>query len=114
MREAIEETIPSGSPKSRRIPSPAPPSHECGVLMSLDLPKLLADRIDEKFDLHERYLNPKLVRMLRTIGFDRDYERAAGQYLYDRQGERYLDLLAGFGVFALGRNHPCATGRVGA
>jgi ornithine--oxo-acid transaminase len=27
-------------------------------------------------------------------------------YLYDRAGVRYLDLLSGFGVFALGRNHP--------
>ena len=29
-----------------------------------------------------------------------------GPYLYDRDGERYLDLLSGFGVFAVGRNHP--------
>jgi ornithine--oxo-acid transaminase len=26
--------------------------------------------------------------------------------LYDEQGERYLDLLSGWGVFAVGRNHP--------
>src|SRR6185437_14745022 len=29
-----------------------------------------------------------------------------GAYLYDRDGQRYLDLLSGFGVFAVGRNHP--------
>src|SRR5207245_2863669 len=28
------------------------------------------------------------------------------QYLFDRDGLRYLDLLSGFGVFAIGRNHP--------
>ena len=35
-----------------------------------------------------------------------DSVAARGQYLYDRDGERYLDLLSGFGVFAIGRNHP--------
>ena len=29
-----------------------------------------------------------------------------GPYLYDEKGDEYLDLLAGWGVFALGRNHP--------
>ena len=41
----------------------------------------LAARGAEKFSLHERYLNPQMVRMLKTIGFDRDYERADGAYL---------------------------------
>src|SRR6516165_11046147 len=31
--------------------------------------------------------------------------RGSGQYLYDRTGVCYLDLLSGFGVFAIGRNH---------
>jgi ornithine--oxo-acid transaminase len=51
-------------------------------------------------------LNVQLVRVLKTIGFDRQYVRAEGQYLFDDRGDRYLDLLSGFGVFALGRNHP--------
>ena len=29
-----------------------------------------------------------------------------GPWLYNDHGERYLDLLSGFGVFALGRGHP--------
>ena len=33
-------------------------------------------------------------------------KRAVGQYLYDENGTEYLDLLSGFGVFAIGRNHP--------
>ena len=45
-------------------------------------------------------------RVLRTIGFDADYVRAEGAYLFDRDGRRYLDFLSGFGVFALGRCHP--------
>jgi ornithine--oxo-acid transaminase len=66
----------------------------------------LAARAGEKFALHERYLNPQMVRVLKTIGFDRHYTRAEGAYLFDKTGQRYLDLLSGFGVFAVGRNHP--------
>jgi ornithine--oxo-acid transaminase len=51
-----------------------------------------------------------MVRVLKTIGFDRAYQRGKGQYLYDREGRQYLDLLSGWGVFALGRNHPVVNG----
>ena len=74
--------------------------------MTFDLGTELADRAGESFSLHEKYLNPAMVRMLKTIGFDRTYVRAQGQYLFDVNGERYLDLLSGFGVFAVGRSHP--------
>lgn len=59
-----------------------------------------------QYELHERYLNPAFVKMIRTIGFDKNYVRGEGPWLYDREGNRYLDLLTGWGVFALGRNHP--------
>ncbi len=68
--------------------------------------ELLEARLEEKFSLHQRFLNGQMVRMLKAIGFDRTYVRAEGPYLYDEEGNRYLDLLSGFGVFALGRNHP--------
>jgi ornithine--oxo-acid transaminase len=63
-------------------------------------------RAGDKFALHERLLNGQLVRVLRTIGFDREYVSGTGPHLYDAEGRRYLDLLSGFGVFAIGRNHP--------
>lgn len=74
--------------------------------MPLDIGRLLAGGAVDKYELYDRYLNSQLVRVLRTIGFDRDYVRGKGAYLFDRQGDRYLDLLSGFGVFAVGRNHP--------
>jgi ornithine--oxo-acid transaminase len=58
------------------------------------------------FDLHQKHLNPSFVKMLRAIGFDKGYVRGEGAYLWDEQGNKYLDLLTGWGVFALGRNHP--------
>lgn len=63
-------------------------------------------RVNEAFDLHDKYLNAQMVKVLRTIGFDRRYVSARGQYLFDDRGQRYLDLLSGWGVFSCGRNHP--------
>jgi ornithine--oxo-acid transaminase len=74
--------------------------------MAETLVDLARQRAHENFALHERYLNQQMVRILKTIGFDRCYVRAEGPYLYDDQGERYLDLLSGYGVFAVGRDHP--------
>jgi ornithine--oxo-acid transaminase len=74
--------------------------------VSFDLSKLMESRRGENFQLHAEYLNPQLTKVVKTLGFDRFYERAEGCYLYDADGKRYLDLLSGFGVFALGRSHP--------
>ncbi|HEV2451459.1 MAG TPA: aspartate aminotransferase family protein [Streptosporangiaceae bacterium] len=74
--------------------------------MDFDLRGLLAERSGQGYELSARYLNPQLSRMLRTIGFDRVYEKAEGGYLYDRDGNKYADFLTGFGVFGMGRNHP--------
>ncbi|MFG2755929.1 aspartate aminotransferase family protein [Streptomyces wuyuanensis] len=71
-----------------------------------DLAKLLAERGGERYELHARHLNHQLPRMLRTIGFDKVYERGEGAYFWDDEGDDYLDMLAGFGVMGLGRHHP--------
>lgn len=74
--------------------------------MSKTIAELLRERAGENFHLHEQHLNTQMVRVLKTIGYDRVYTKAHGPYLYDDKGVEYLDLLSGFGVFALGRNHP--------
>jgi ornithine--oxo-acid transaminase len=71
-----------------------------------DLSELVRSRAPEKFSLFDRHLNSQLVRVLKTLGFDVDYVRGEGAYLFDAAGHRYLDLLSGWGVFAVGRNHP--------
>ncbi len=78
--------------------------------MPINIEALIADRSAEKYDLYDRHLNAQMVRLLKTIGFDRHYVRGQGPYLYDQQANRYLDLLSGFGVFAVGRNHPTVIG----
>jgi len=74
--------------------------------MSFSIAELFSQNFDNKFELHEQHLNNQMVRVLRTIGYDRNYKKAMGQYLYDDNNTEYLDLLSGFGVFAVGRNHP--------
>ncbi|MGJ0505687.1 MAG: aspartate aminotransferase family protein [Methylocystis sp.] len=71
-----------------------------------DLAALVTAREDERFALHSKYLNDMWVRVLKTIGYDVGFTRGLGPYLWDRKGDRYLDLLSGWGVFAVGRNHP--------
>jgi len=72
----------------------------------LDIAALLKQHAGENYDLHARHINPANVRTLKTIGFDRCYVRAEGPYLWDVKDVKYLDLLSGYGVFSLGRNHP--------
>ncbi|MEI7839112.1 MAG: aspartate aminotransferase family protein [Methylococcaceae bacterium] len=74
--------------------------------MKFSIETLLNQHSNDKFELHEQFLNNQMVRVLKTIGYDRHYKKAVGQYLYDQEGTEYLDLLSGFGVFAIGRNHP--------
>lgn len=72
----------------------------------LDIVALLKKNAGRNYELHADHINPANVRTLKTIGFDRCYVKAEGQYLWDISGKKYLDLLSGYGVFSLGRNHP--------
>jgi ornithine--oxo-acid transaminase len=74
--------------------------------------ELLAQRAGEEMALNDRYLNPQVGRILRTLGFDRRWVGGEGAHLIDSDGNRYLDLFGGYGVFAIGRNHPEAIAAV--
>jgi ornithine--oxo-acid transaminase len=74
--------------------------------MHTDFFRWLDQHKGRQYDLHAEHLNPAFVKMLRAIGFDKGYVRGEGCYLWDAEGNKYLDLLTGWGVFALGRHHP--------
>ncbi len=82
-------------------PAPIPPVRE-----------ILARRTGEELALNDRHLNPQMGRILRTLGFDRVWVGGEGAHLIDVEGHRYLDLFGGYGVFAIGRNHPAAIAAV--
>lgn len=79
---------------------------------SFDLRALIEERRPEQSGLNASHLNPQFVKVLRTIGFDRTYVRGEGAYLWDEEGNRYLDMLSGYGMFNIGRNHPVVKGVV--
>ena len=74
--------------------------------MSFDLQALINSRNGENVALQRENINPQFARVLRLIGFDKVYVRGLGQYLYDEEGSEYLDMLGGYAVHNVGRNHP--------
>src|ERR1700743_1376836 len=68
--------------------------------------EIIATRSGEEMALNDAYLNPQMGRILRTLGFDKSWRGGEGAHLIDSDGERYLDLFGGYGVFAVGRNNP--------
>jgi ornithine--oxo-acid transaminase len=74
--------------------------------------EILEHRLGEEMELNDRHLNPQMGRILRTLGFDKVWKGGEGAHLIDADGERYLDLFGGYGVFAIGRNHPEAIAAV--
>ena len=47
--------------------------------MTFSIAELFAQHSTDKFDLHEQHLNNQMVRMLKTIGYDRHYQYAVVQ-----------------------------------
>lgn len=86
---------------ARSETAPPPPSTP-----PLPLAELIDERQGEQVELLERTMNPRFAKVLRTIGFDRTIVRAEGAYFWDARGRRYIDMLAGYGMFNIGRNHP--------
>jgi acetylornithine/succinyldiaminopimelate/putrescine aminotransferase len=73
--------------------------------MSFDLKEVIAARLGENYELHEKHVNRTLVAAQRVIGFDKVYARAQGAYLYDMDNQEYLDFISGYSVFNIGRKH---------
>lgn len=72
----------------------------------MDIMGLIKSRLGETYELHRKYVNPQMVRVLKVLGYDRNYTTAQGNYLVDANGVKVLDFLGGFGVFNVGRNNP--------
>jgi ornithine--oxo-acid transaminase len=74
--------------------------------------EILSARCGEEMALNDRFGNPQMGRVLRTLGLDRAWRGGEGAHLIDADGVRYLDMFGGYGVFAIGRNHPDAIAAV--
>ncbi len=74
--------------------------------MALDLRDIIERNQGQQLSLLSQYMNPQMAKVLKAIGFDPVYVKGKGAHLWDDRGNDYLDMLAGFGVFAVGRSHP--------
>ena len=52
----------------------------------------------------KEYVNPYLGNMLESIKMDKSFVKGKGSYLYDSDGNKYLDLIAAYGALPLGYN----------
>jgi predicted acetylornithine/succinylornithine family transaminase len=71
--------------------------------MTTALPPAGATRAQELMDLEKEYLLQNYARYPLVLG------RGKGCWVYDLEGRRYLDMMAGIGVNALGHAHPRIT-----
>src|SRR5687768_3668655 len=68
----------------------------------------------ETFQRYHDNLNPGFITLKRSVKYDAQGVewRGDGVYMYDIHGNRFIDCLAGYGVFALGHRHPHVVQRV--
>jgi ornithine--oxo-acid transaminase len=74
--------------------------------MPLNLREIIDSRQGEQLFLLSEYINPQMAKVLKILGYAPVYVRGLGAHLWDDRGNDYLDMLSGFGVFAVGRSHP--------
>lgn len=64
------------------------------------------ENVQETLRLYREHVNPDLARLVRITGLGALEERAEGSHIWTHDGQDYLDLAGGYGVFSLGHRHP--------
>lgn len=65
----------------------------------------IEEYVQSSAHLSKKHIHPRLAKMFELGGMSAVFTRAEGQYVWDQHGERYLDWLAGGGVYFMGRNN---------
>ena len=55
---------------------------------------------------YARHINPVMTELTQSTDFAKTFVRGEGAYLYDKDGQSYLDFVSGYGAANLGHNHP--------
>lgn len=66
----------------------------------------MADFVEETINKYEKYINPAQARLFRFMGLDSVESEAKGWTITDSKGQKFIDCLGGYGMFALGHRHP--------
>lgn len=60
----------------------------------------------ELIERHKRNVNANLVNIMSLVGFTKLFVKGEGLYVWDDEGNKYLDLVGGYGSLNVGHNHP--------
>lgn len=71
-----------------------------------DYKALVEEHITSASHLSKRHVHPRLLKLFEVGGMNTAFRHGKDSYLYDANNNRYLDFLAGGGVYFIGRNHP--------
>ena len=61
---------------------------------------------EEVMTKYEKYINPAATRLFRFMGLSSVEGSGEGWTVTDTEGNRFIDCLGGYGMFALGHRHP--------
>lgn len=64
------------------------------------------EEVREITRLYRDYVNPDLTRVMRVTGLGVVEDHALGCRVWDTEGNEYLDMAGGYGVFCLGHSNP--------
>ncbi len=67
---------------------------------------ILDEHLTSADHLSKKHIHPRLSKMFDMAGMNVAFTKAEGSYLWDKDDNRYLDLLSGGGVHFIGRQHP--------
>ena len=76
--------------------------------------EMVEQHLNSADHLSKKHVHPRMLKMMEMAGMNVAFSRAEGPYFYDGEGNRYLDLLSGGGVYFIGRHHPEVREAVGA
>lgn len=55
--------------------------------------------------MYKKHYSPGLYKLFKFIGIDKEFVRAHGIHVYDKEGNEYIDFFGGFGALNLGHNN---------
>lgn len=66
----------------------------------------MTDFVEETIIKYEKYINPAQAKLFRFMGLDSVEASAEGWTITDSEGQKFIDCLGGYGMFAVGHRNP--------
>lgn len=66
----------------------------------------MANFVEETIEKYEQYINPAQAKLFRFMGLGSVEDNAEGWTITDSEGQKFIDCLGGYGMFAVGHRNP--------